>query len=59
MTASFTVDGALSVTSMFSNEFVFHEDFDAIFMLDLWRMATPPPLAVVFLCCLLGTWVNL
>ena len=35
---------------MFSNEFVFHEDFDAILMLDLWRMAIPPPLAVVFLC---------
>ena len=30
ITATFTVDKALSVTSMFLNNLVFHEEFDAI-----------------------------
>ena len=55
---SFTVEEELSVTSMFSNDFAFHEDFYVIFIIDLCKMATPPPLAVVFVCCLLGTWVK-
>ena len=59
ITASFTVDEALSVTCMCTKEFIFHEHFYAILMLDLWRMEIPPPLAVVFLCCPLGTWINL
>ena len=33
-TASFTVDEALSVNSMFSNELDFHKDFYAILMFD-------------------------
>ena len=40
-TTSFTVEEELSVTSMFSNDFVFHEYFDVIFIFDLCMMATP------------------
>ena len=58
ITTSFTAEEELSVTSMFSNDIAFHEDFDVIFIFDLCMMATPLPLAVVFMCCLLGTWVK-
>ena len=53
ITTRFTVGEEPSVTSMFLNDFAFHEDVDVIFIFDLCIMATPPPLAVVFVCCLL------
>lgn len=40
-------------------ELAFQVDCDVILMLDVWRIVTPPPLDVVFLFGVLGTWVNL
>jgi len=56
ITASFTIDEELTMTSMFSNAFAFHEDLDVVFMFAFFVMASPPPLAV---CRFLRTYVNM
>ena len=59
ITTSFTVDEEVRVVSMFPKDVAFNEVFNVIFIFHLCRIATPPTLAVVFMCCLLGMWIHM